>query len=393
MTILKNITAKQEFLLLIIPLFLIEFVRGAFVFSYLPGLSIHPGGIALTIIGLAISIHFIGDSVTNLIVGYFMKLFGSNVVIHLSFTFSIIGLVMAAIWTNGITLIVSALFLGIGICPLWIILLSKAGKQQRGQNISIVYFGWLAGIGAGLITMNHYLQFNFKYILWFLPALILLGWLIYTLVNKGDVSYRLSNLKEQKDNTITLIKKSKVVVPGLLLQGVAMGMIIPILPAFAINVLHVSTDQYSLLMLLGGGSALLFLVPIGKLVDKISNKVVLFIIGFCLFALSLLILITSPNIVATFAIVISLGLFYALFLPAWNAFIAGFIPENLKEAGWGIFSALQGFGVMIGPTIGSVLANQNQTITTIKVSAAIFGITAVIYLLYALFFRRKKILL
>ena len=106
MTILKNITARQEFLLLIIPLFLIEFVRGAFVFSYLPGLSIHPGGIALTIIGLAISIHFIGDSVTNLIVGYFMKLFGSNVVIHLSFTFSIIGLVMAAIWTNGITLIV-----------------------------------------------------------------------------------------------------------------------------------------------------------------------------------------------------------------------------------------------------------------------------------------------
>lgn len=182
-------------------------------------------------------------------------------------------------------------------------------------------------------------------------------------------------------------------IPGLLLQGVAMGMIIPVLPAFAINVLHVSTDQYSLLMLLGGGSALLFLVPIGKLVDKISNKVVLFIIGFCLFALSLLILITSPNIVATFAIVILLGLFYALFLPAWNAFIAGFIPGNLKEAGWGIFSALQGFGVMIGPAIGSVLANQNQTITTIKVSAAIFGITAVIYLLYALFFRKRKILI
>ena len=172
-----------------------------------------------------------------------------------------------------------------------------------------------------------------------------------------------------------------------------MGMIIPILPAFAINVLHVTTNQYSLLMLLGGGSALLFLVPIGKLVDRISNKVILFIIGFCLFALSLLILIISPNIVATFAIVISLGLFYALFLPAWNSFIAGFIPENLKEVGWGIFSALQGFGVMIGPTIGSILANQNQTITTIKVSAAIFGMTAVIYLLYSLFFRKKNLLL
>ncbi|RDW15605.1 MFS transporter [Oceanobacillus chungangensis] len=393
MAILKGISTKQEFFLLVIALFLIEFVRGAFVFSFLPGLSIHPLGISLTIIGMAVSIHFIGDSVTNLIVGYVMKPLGSNLVIHLSFFISLLSLMIAATWTNSFTMIFSALLLGIGVCPLWIVLLAKAGKKKRGQNISIVYFGWLAGIGAGLVTMNHFLQFNIHHILWFLPILVLIGWIIYTIANKGDISYRHSDLKEQRAITFQLLKTSKVVVPGLLFQGIAIGMIIPILPAFAINVLGVTTNQYSMLMLLGGGSALLFLVPIGKLVDHISNKVILFIIGLCLFALSLLFLISSPNLAVTISIVVFLGLCYALYLPAWNSFIASYIPENLKEAGWGIFSALQGFGVMIGPTVGSVLANQNNIITTIQFSAAMFGLTAVIYLIYSLWYRSKKLLL
>ncbi|QGS69208.1 MFS transporter [Oceanobacillus sp. 143] len=93
-----------------------------------------------------------------------------------------------------------------------------------------------------------------------------------------------------------------------------------------------------------------------------------------------IILIISPNLAVTISIVVFLGICYALYLPAWNSFIASYIPENLKEAGWGIFSALQGFGVMIGPTVGSILAHQNNIITTIQFSAGIFGLTAVIYL-------------
>ena len=43
---------------------------------------------------------------------------------------------------------------------------------------------------------------------------------------------------------------------------------------------------------------------------------------------------------------------------------------------------------MIGPTIGSIIANQNQTVATIQVSASIFALNAVFYLIY--FWRKLK---
>ncbi len=160
MAIRNHINTDQEFLLLIIPLFLAEFVRGAYIISYLPSLSIYLVGISLTVIGVAISIHFIGDAITNLISGYMMEHLGSNVVIHLSFFLSTIGLLMVSFWTNAFTIILSSLFLGIGIVPLWLVMLTKASGERRGQNISVVYLGWLSGIGSRMIAMNYIMQFN-----------------------------------------------------------------------------------------------------------------------------------------------------------------------------------------------------------------------------------------
>ena len=382
MTIQNRIKTNHEFLLLIVPLFLAEFVRGAFVISYLPGLSIHPIGISFTIIGLAISIHFIGDAMSNLISGYLMKHLGSNVMIHLSFFLSTIGLIAVSFWTSNLTVILSSLFLGIAICPIWLVMLTKASGERRGQKISLVYLGWLLGIGSGMISMNYLWSFNHVAILLFLTILMVIAWIFYSIVNNGSIPYHQVGLKKQWHSTVELLKKSKVVMPGILMQGMAIGMLIPILPSFALNELGVTHNQYSLLMLLGGGSAVIFLVPLGKLVDVVANKLILFITGLCLFCLSLFTLSARPSIGATIAVVILLGIFYALFLPSWNSFVATYIPESLKEASWGIFSAIQGLGVMIGPTVGSVIANQNQTVLTMQVSASIFALNAVFYFIY-----------
>lgn len=380
----KYIKNKYEFILLIVSLMMIEFVRGAFVLSYLPNLSIHPIGISLSVIGIAVSMHFIGDAISNTIGGYVMKYIGSNLVIHLSFFTSTIGLLIVSIWPNSGTILISSLLLGIGICPLWIVLLSKASGEKRGQNMSLVYLGWLIGIGAGVVAMNYLVTLNTEVILSILPILMIISWIIYGVINNGDISVHASSLKQQWTNTVQMVKQSKVVIPGILLQGIAMGMVIPILPSFAVNELHVTSNQYTLLMLLGGGSVALFLIPFGKLVDRIKNKSMVFIIGFCLFAIALFLLTVSPNLISTVVIVACLGLFYALILPAWNAFVARHIPASAKEVSWGIFSAIQGLGVMIGPLIGSALTLQNNSGTTIIACAAIFGLTAVIYFFHFL---------
>jgi MFS family permease len=384
MAVGKDLIQRKEFLLLIIPLIIVEFVRGAFIVSYVPNLALYSSNISLTVVGLAISVHFISDAGTNLIIGYIMERLGSTLVIHLSFLCSTAGLLMIAMSVNNWTLLLSSFLLGIGICPIWLVLLTKASGEKRGQNMSLIYLGWLIGIGSGSILMNYFLQFNHSSLIWMIPSLMALAWAIFSIVKKESGVYYRTNFKQQWVETLGLLKNSKVIMPGILLQGIAMGMLIPILPSFAMNLLHLSHSQYSLLMLIGGGSFVLFIVPMGKVADRI-NKGILIIFGFGLLAISLFILTFSPNLAVTIICVILLGLFYALLLPAWNSFLAGYIPDSLKEASWGIFSAIQGLGVMAGPIIGGFLAVQNKIATTIEVSSMLLGFIALFYLFYFLF--------
>ncbi|KGR91748.1 hypothetical protein CD30_03995 [Ureibacillus massiliensis 4400831 = CIP 108448 = CCUG 49529] len=382
---------KYEFYLLIIPLVLVEFVRGAYVISYLPSLTINPIGISLAIVGVAISIHFIGDTFANFVMGYIIENLGSNRVLHLSFFVLTASLSMFTLWPNSFTLIISALFSGIASCPIWIYLLTKAAGEKRGQRISVVYLGWLLGLGSGYVTLNYLMQFNIDNLLWLLPGLTIVAWLMYTIVNTGNICVEKIDVKKQWNITKELVSKSKVVVPGILFQGIGMGMLIPILPVFAKNDLHLTTNQYTLLILIGGASLVVALFPLGKLVDNIQNKIILCIIGFVIFATALFALGTKPGLAVIITVVVVLGVFYALFLPAWNSFVAAYIPESLKAVGWGIFSSIQGLGVMIGPAIGSVLADSYQTLTTIQGSATIFGIAALFYFFYLLKNQKKEI--
>ncbi|MFY3790317.1 MFS transporter [Ureibacillus sp. MALMAid1270] len=384
-------STKYEFYLLIIPLVIVEFVRGAYVISYLPSLSINPIGISLAIVGVAISIHFIGDTFANFVMGYVIENIGSNRVLHLSFAVMTLSLSIFNLWPNGFTVVISTLFTGIAVCPIWIYLLTKAAGHKRGQRISVVYLGWLLGLGSGYVVMNYLIQFNIDHLLWFLPCLTLIAWIMYTIVNTGNICVEKVDIKKQWDITKELVKSSKVVVPGILFQGIGMGMLIPILPVFAMKDLHLSTNQYTLLILIGGASLVVALVPLGKLVDNVKNKIILCIIGFLIFATALFALGTKPSLAMIITVVIVLGVFYALFLPAWNSFIAGYIPESLKSVGWGIFSSLQGLGVMIGPALGGVLAKSYETMATIQASAVIFGGVAVFYFFYAIRKQKKEL--
>ena len=377
-------STKYEFYLLIIPLVIVEFVRGAYIISYLPSLYINPIGISLGIVGVAVSIHFIGDTFANFVMGYIIENIGSNKVLHLSFTVMTLSLSIFTLWPNGFTLVISTLFTGIAVCPIWIYLLTKAAGDKRGQKISIVYLGWLLGLGSGYVAMNYLIQFNIENLLWSLPCLTIIAWIIYTIVNTGNICVEKVDIKKQWGITKELVISSKAVVPGILFQGIGMGMLIPILPVFAMQDLHLSTNQYTLLILIGGASLVLALIPLGKLVDNVKNKIILCIIGFLIFATALFALGSKPSLAVIITVVIVLGVFYALFLPAWNSFIAGYIPESLKAVGWGIFSSLQGLGVMIGPAIGGVLAESYQTMTTIQGSAVIFGVAAIFYFFYAI---------
>ena len=43
-------------------------------------------------------------------------------------------------------------------------------------------------------------------------------------------------------------------------------------------------------------------------------------------------------------------------MPAWNTFMAGQIDPAEQEETWGVFNSVQGFGSMIGPLFGGLIA-------------------------------------
>ncbi|UOE93549.1 MFS transporter [Alkalihalobacillus sp. LMS39] len=385
---LKPLVKDKPFLLLVFVLTLLEFVRGAIIISYLPSLA-SSQLISLTFIGLAITLHFVSDAVTNIGIGFFMKRLGVKLVMHSCFFLMVVSVSLFFLVPSNGLMIFAAIVLGLGICPLWLVVLTKASGENRGKNMGFVYFGWLFGIATGTISMNVISTLQVDLLGFFVPLLLLLAWFIYSRSDTQKVEIKQMNMKTEWQGLVQFVKKSKIVIPGVLLQGMAMGMLIPILPSFAIEELHLTEPQYVVMLVVGGLCAIVFLIPMGRWVDIVNIRIPI-ILGFSVFALFLYLLTTSDTLLFTTICVIAIGIFYAMLLPAWNSFLADFIPSYIKEASWGLVSSLQGIGVMVGPIVGSLLALGKNTEVTITISALLLGLTALFYFGYFSVFARIR---
>jgi MFS family permease len=157
-------------------------------------------------------------------------------------------------------------------------------------------------------------------------------------------------------------------------------MLVPILPGFASKFLGLHYSQYSYLLIAGGAFTVLFLIPMGKWSDRQGRKWFL-ILGFAAFALTLFCLtfVTTLWHAVLFAAV--LGFSYAAVLPAWNALLAQHVPKDQQGMGWGLFSSVEGLGVIVGPVAGGWLADMFSERLTVWVSAALLASIALYYLI------------
>lgn len=120
----------------------------------------------------------------------------------------------------------------------------------------------------------------------------------------------------------------------------------------------------------------------GKLSDKWGRKWFL-ILGFTGFSVSLFSLTFVSTLWQALASAAVLGFFsYSAVLPAWNALLAQYVPQEQQGTGWGVFSSVEGIGVVIGPIIGGWLADRYHEGVSIWVSAVILGCIALYYLLF-----------
>lgn len=373
----------RDIVLLAVILFFVEFVRGAALVSFIPIYGQNMLYISLAIIGAATTAHYLTDTLLKTAIGYLLDRFSARLIINIGLLISLVGISLFHYGNIPWVFIFAAALYGVGISPVWIVCLTKVKEDQRAAQMGFLYMIWLVGMGAGPVVLNLILDYKPAFSYWLLVALSIAAWLLSFFVSGGKQAERISvPLREQWEALREKLKAIKPLLPGMILQTLGASMLVPILPTFVAESLSFTEHrEYSLLLLLGGGCTVLGLVPMGKWSDKSSRKPFL-VIGFGIFALTLASLSLHPSKLMAYGLAVVLGLSYSAVLPAWNALLALYVPPSQKGLGWSLLSTVEGIGVLIGPVLGGFIASATSASMVVWISAALFGIVSIVYLLF-----------
>ena len=281
-----------------------------------------------------------------------------------------------------IVYVLAAILLGVAVCPIWVVMLSSVNECARAKQMGYVYFAWLVGMLAGMVSMNLIFKVHPTRYTFLMALVAFISWILYFFV-KTEVSYiEKKTLKAQLKLIKQVMTRHLVLFPGIVFQGIAIGMLVPILPSYAVRHLHVTTLEYTYLLIAGGAGCTIAMLFISKVMDHMPRVVshIIIIAGFLVFGLSIFVLSQLHLFILALMIGLVIGLFYGMLLPGWNTFVAEHVHEEQKEESWGVFNSLQGIGTMIGPVVGGFVAEIARNVnTTLYVSACIFALLALFY--------------
>lgn len=369
-------------LLLIMILFLTEFVRGAILISFLPIYGEKELGLSLDVIGAAITASFLTDTLVKLAMGYLLDRLSVRKIVFAGLLCTLLGVTALQFADVPWLFIVASALIGIGFSPIWIVCLTKVREDDRATQMGGLYTIWLVGLGAGPIVSNLLLDFDRTLTYWTLVGVSAAASALALFIAGGRTMHlEVVPFKHQLSILGNRLREMKLLLPGMVLQTLAAGMLMPILPSFAVNDLSMTASQYSMLLTIGGGCTVLGLIPMGKLSDALGKKWFL-IVGFLLFGAIMLALTGHPPIALALFWALVLGLSYAAVLPAWNALLAAYVPPGQQGLGWGVFSTVEGIGGMIGPYIGGVLATGFSQTTVVGITGVLFMCISAFYVFF-----------
>ncbi|MWC27784.1 MFS transporter [Paenibacillus sp. MMS18-CY102] len=362
-------------------LFLVEFIRGAGVISFLPVYGEKTLGLSLDIIGVAVTAHYITDTALKLVIGYLLDRMSARFVVQGGLLLTTIGIALLPYATSAWLFIMASALFGIGISPIWIVCLTRVSEDRRATQMGYLYTIWFVGLGAGPIAANLLLDYSRKWTFMLLLTMSVAA-LALSLLMRAGRAHGVSQIPLGQQLAILRdkLRQMRLLLPGMILQTTGASMLVPILPSFASDQLGLTGAQYSLLFVVGGACTVGGLMPLGRLSDRIGGKKWFLVIGFACFALTLYSLAWAPSFGKCLLLAGALGLSYAAVLPAWNALLASYVPPKQQGLGWGLFSTVEGIGVMIGPIVGGVIASRIGVPSVVWYSAVLFGLIGLFYL-------------
>jgi MFS family permease len=398
--------------LLLLIMFIVEFVKGAILVSILPIYMKSVLGISTFIIGWTMALQYLGDNLFRSPVGWLIDKVGYRAVMLTGVLLTFASVVIMVTFSHTFWIIVACTLLGIGTSPLWPCVITGAtesvGEQATGTTMSIIYLSWLSGVGLGPVVINFFIGETYTgafrlLVLLTAVCVVVTFFLPSRRRDEADMKTVLHELKDkrarQQPQESLWIRQARKVrqymgevrrslnvswafYPALFAQTFALGLLTPVLTLYARTVLNLTPSQYSMFLIAGGAITVLFLIPVGKLVDRWGTR--WFInIGLLLSSFTLLTFTFVSSIYVVLALVTLLGIGYALIIPSWNALIASVIPKEKRGAIWGFFLTIEGSGNVIGPIISGKLwdsfGHQAPFVTSGLVLAALFVLQLFIF--------------
>ncbi|WP_080833050.1 MFS transporter [Cohnella massiliensis] len=363
-------------------LFLTEFIRGAALISFLPIFGKNSLGLNLDVIGIAITAHYLTDTVVKLAMGYLLNRWSVKLVVGGGVIATLAGMLLIGYAEWPWLFIAASGLLGIGISPIWIVCLTHVRENRRGTQMGILYTVWLVGLGSGPVVSNLLLEIGYALTFWVMVGVAFASCLLSLLIpGSSHAELNVVPFSRQLAQLGVRLREMKLLIPGMVLQTLAAGMLVPILPSFAEDHLGMSPTHYSILLFAGGAFTAVGLIPMGRLADRFGKQWFL-IAGFCVFGIALFALMLGPPLALSFAFAAVLGIAYSAILPAWNALLAAYVPKDQRGLGWGVLSTVEGLGGMIGPSLGGLAAASFGEPFVVGSAGAIFIVICIVYLLF-----------
>lgn len=380
----KSLELKRTDYLFIILLMFAELTRSAFFLTFWPLYAVNVLEFSLLTAGLVVSVHYLTETLFKITAGSHLDRYGRPVLV-LGLMISLLSLVGIYVSRTEVSIVILAALFGLGFAPIWLAVISNVAPiniANRAGRMGLVFSAWLLGAGAGPVSINflipsgYHLAFKLLILFWVVCVLM-----VIFIPMKAQTKYVRIPLIAQVKKILGDQAVVRILLPGMFLQTMAASLLLPILPIYATKYLGLTSHQYGLLLIAGGAATVGFLVPMGKLVDRLPLKNVL-TTGFLLSACFLAMVPLASSLFWVITLVMLVGTSYALLLPAWNTLLARAIPQERQATGWGVFSTLEGLGIAAGPILGALVAGSLHPAGAIYLSAIILGIMGIFYLYY-----------
>lgn len=409
------------FICLWIIMFLIEFVKGALLVSILPVYMGDVLGLSALAIGLSFSTQYIGDNLFRSPAGWLIGRIGFRSTMTLGICVMFVAVFLITFMKRIEFIVLGCALLGIGTSPLWpCVMMGVSTITEKNNNFAtamgVIQISSLGGTGLGPVLINFLVGISYSLVFGVLLGCIGIVILVSLALPgiervKDDQSPLLGNnqagslslnlagqgnklklLQERVVRTIREVRRnihvSRLLYPALFLQSFAVGLLTPVITLFVRTELRLSPEQFSLMLIIGGGFTVLGLIPIGRLADRLGTRIFLNT-GFALASVSIGLFAYSrgmPNSLV-WGLVILIGMSYACILPSWNTMVSTLLPKEEKGAVWGFFLAIQGTGMVVGPIVSGRLWDLFGSHAPFLASS---GSMAMLFLLHLLLSRKTS---